>query len=66
MTVAELIQLLGEYSSDTIVIQDGYEGGYSYITCVETKRITEEAVNNAWYYGDYEEDENGREVIHIS
>ena len=65
MTASELIQLLKEYPPDMEVFIDGYEGGYGDVTCVETLKITTERVNNEWYYGSHEQDDNGKEVVYI-
>lgn len=60
MTVKELIQHLGEYDPDLMVVVDGYEGGYSEINFM-TIRLELNANKEIHYYGIHEKtrDTNG-------
>lgn len=53
MNVRELIEELKQYDPETMVVINGYEGGYS-----EVKEMSEvdlmKNINNEWYYGPHE------------
>ena len=65
MTVEELIEKLAKFPPEMEVVVNGYEGGYTKLTEIEELKITNEPVNNAWYFGSYDEDDNGVAVILI-
>ena len=50
MTTSELIQALSEFPPDTLVVVEGYEGGFDEAASVD--RITIKPDHNSdWYYG---------------
>jgi hypothetical protein len=54
MKVKELIELLQKLDPDTIVLVDGYEGGYA--VPVGTKQIEVcGPFKREWYYGEYDD-----------
>jgi len=54
MTVSELIEKLKTYSSDTLVLVDGYEGGYSEISSVKEIKVKLN-VNSESYNGPHDD-----------
>lgn len=65
MTVLELIEKLKNYPEDMDVVLDGYEYGYGDIYGVYKLIVSKEKVNSKSWAGDYDEDENGRDVVYI-
>lgn len=63
-TVADLQAYLSDKSPSLPVMVDGYEGGYSHPNPVMCKVLGPDKVS--WYYGDYEDDENGVEALILS
>jgi hypothetical protein len=61
MTKAELIELMFEYSDDTMVVIPGYQGGLSDVSWVEEVKLKLN-VNSAWYYGPHEAEDDGDTV----
>jgi hypothetical protein len=51
--VKELIEKLQKYDPETMVVVNGYEGGYDEIEEVEEIKL-QLNVNEAWYYGKHE------------
>lgn len=50
MTVKELIEKLGQFDPNTMVIRSGYEDGVSEVSEAKPVKITLN-VNTEWYYG---------------
>jgi hypothetical protein len=53
MTVAELIETLREFNSETRVVVNGYEGGYDDISVSEVVTVALN-VYHEWYYGKHD------------
>ena len=53
MKVKELIEKLQRYDSETMIVVNGYEGGYDEIEEVKEIKLKLN-VNEAWYYGKHE------------
>ena len=58
MEVKDLIEQLGKYDENTMVVVSGYEGGCSEVDTIKKIKINCD-VNEAWYYGDHEESDDG-------
>jgi hypothetical protein len=58
MTVKQLIEKLQQLDSEQMVVTSGYEGGYKEISDVAPIRLKLH-VNDEWYYGEHEQDDNG-------
>jgi hypothetical protein len=58
MKAKELIEVLEKLDPETLVLVDGYEGGY---TALESFREIEvgEPMDRAWYYGEYDNYKEG-------
>jgi hypothetical protein len=56
-TIAELQAILAQYPPDTLVMVQGYEGGYEFLRNVEFASVKLN-VNTEWYYGAHEIAEN--------
>jgi hypothetical protein len=54
MKVKELIKLLEEVDQDALVVTRGYEGGVTSDISVRGDLIILLNVNDAWYYGEHE------------
>ena len=61
MTKAELIEMMSEYPNETMVVVSGYEGGKKDVTEVDQIKLKLN-VNDSWYYGPHEEEEDGDTV----
>jgi hypothetical protein len=63
MTAKQLIEILSAVPADTPVFVDGYEGGAEPPTAAVMTTFMdcshERTVHNDWYYGRYEESEDG-------
>lgn len=62
MKVKELIKELKKENQEMSVIKCGYEGGYNDVSRLSKTKIKRD-VNEEWYYGDHEEDDNGEECV---
>ena len=58
MNVKQLIEQLQQFDPETMAVVAGYEGGYNEISEADTIRLNLN-VNNEWYYGKHECDNNG-------
>jgi len=58
MNVKELIEQLQTMPPDTMLVVDGYEDGVNNVKTVNLIKINLN-VNEEWYYGAHEIDENG-------
>jgi hypothetical protein len=56
-TIAELQAILAQYPPDTLVMVQGYEGGYEFLKTVELAPVKLN-VNTEWFYGKHEIAEN--------
>jgi len=56
MKVIDLIELLQKFDPSLPVMVAGYEGGYSVVDGIVEPRTFVENVNNAWYYGPHDLD----------
>lgn len=60
MKVKELIEILEKLHPDTLVLVDGYEGGYTELESIFEKKVSG-PINTDWYYGEYEEPNSQKE-----
>jgi hypothetical protein len=58
MKVKELIEILQKEDPETLVLVDGYEGGYASIDSICEKYVGEPRVRE-WYYGEYDNYKEG-------
>jgi len=65
MTVRELTEILLRTDPDIEVVVDGYEDGLDPVARVVHKFI-KPYPEPCWYYGKYEENDNGQPVLLIS
>jgi hypothetical protein len=56
MKVIDLIELLQKFDPSLLVMVPGDEGGYGAVDGVVEPRTFVEGVNNAWYYGPHDLD----------
>jgi hypothetical protein len=54
MKVKELIEILQKVYQESLVVFDGYEGGYDTISDIEQIQVTG-PLQREWYYGKYED-----------
>jgi hypothetical protein len=54
MKVKELIEILQKLDPDTIVLVDGYEGGYAVPIGTKQMEVCG-PFKRAWYYGEYDD-----------
>ena len=54
MTADELIAQLQKLPPDTLVLVQGYEGGFSPIASISDAGPVQELAGRPWYYGRYE------------
>ena len=57
MKVMDLISLLSQMPAEADVVLKGYEGGVEDVVNIKLVKIKKN-VNNEWYYGKHEIDEN--------
>lgn len=53
MNVRELIEELKQYDPETMVVINGYEGGYSEVKEMSVVDLMKN-INKEWYYGPHE------------
>jgi hypothetical protein len=58
MKVKELIEILQKEDPETLVLVDGYEGGYASIDSIHEKYVGAPLVRE-WYYGEYDDHKEG-------
>jgi hypothetical protein len=56
MLVKELIEELQRHDQNTLVVIDGYEGGYHSVNSVKFVKILGPFEDREWYYGEYTDD----------
>lgn len=60
MKIKELIELLQRENPEHEAVVNGYEGGYSSVTRIESIKLVKN-VHTKWYYGKHDEPKVGEE-----
>lgn len=65
MTVKELMDALKYMDKDAVVVMPGYEGGYTKVRMTILTYMVDYP-NPAWYYGEYEEADEGLSAVKLA
>jgi hypothetical protein len=58
MKAKELIEVLQKLDPETLVLVDGYEGGYTELNSIREQEVGAPIVRE-WYYGEYDNYKEG-------